>query len=103
MYRELLTFDLYLRENAKNRPEFAGEYCVSKEVLGEFYEKEAEQHQYLQGYEQYDKRQLRKMTHIEKFHYDVLGDCSYKDMLILFDYENRSRMTHQARVLQVEM
>ena len=103
LYRELLTFDLYLRENAKNRPEFAGEYCVSKEVLGEFYEKEAEQHQYLQGYEQYDKRQLRKMTHIEKFHYDVLGDCSEKDMLILFDYENRSRMTHQARVLQVEM
>ena len=37
-YRELLTYDYYLRENAKTRPEFAGEYKVSKEVLRHFYE-----------------------------------------------------------------
>lgn len=100
-YRELLTFDLYLRENVKNRPEFAGEYQVSKETLHDFYEEEAREHQYLKGYEQYDKRQLRKMTHVEGFHYDVLGDGGAMEVKILFDYENRSRLTHQASIFQI--
>ena len=90
LYRELLTFDLYLRENVKNRPEFAGEHEVSKDWLNAFYETESKEHQYLIGYEAYDKRQLRKMTHIEKFHYDVLGTCEEKENFILFDYQNRS-------------
>ncbi len=101
LYRELLTFDLYLRENMKTRPAFAGDHSVDKEVLREFYEKEAEEHQYLQGYEAYDKRQLRKMTHIEHFHYNVLSDCEEKEILILFDYQNRSKLTHQATVFAI--
>lgn len=100
-YRELLTFDLYLRENVKNRPEFAGEYQVSKDTLHDFYEEEVRDHQYLKGYEQYDKRQLRKMTHIEGFHYDVLGDGEAMEVRLLFDYENRSRLTHQASIFKI--
>ena len=100
-YRELLTFDLYLRENAKNRPDFTGEYTVSKEFMNEFYEREAEQHPYLKGYEKYDKRQLRKMTHIEEFHYNVLGHGEKEKIRILFDYENRSRLTHQASIFKI--
>ena len=101
-YRELLTFDLYLRENVKNRPEFAGEYTVSKEFLNDFYEKEAEERLYLQGYEKYDKRQLRKMTHIERFQYDVLGNGGEKkSTVLLFDYENRSKLSHQANVIRL--
>ena len=96
LYRELLVFDLYLRENMKNRPDFAGEYSVEKEFLHEFYEKESQVHQYLKGYEQYDKRQLRKMTHIEKFSYDVAGDCQKKEVFILFDYQNRNKLNKQA-------
>lgn len=99
LYRELLTFDLYLRENVKNRPAFAGEYLVSKELLNDFYEEEAQNHQYLHGYEKYDKRQLRKMTHIEAFHYDVMNGCEEKENYVLFDYENRSRLTHQANAM----
>lgn len=101
LYRELLTFDLYLRENVKNRPEFAGEYSVSKEFLNSFYEEECEQHKYLEGYAQYDKRQLRKMTHIEQFHYDILEQGDAKEVRILFDYANRSPLTHQARVFSI--
>lgn len=100
-YKELLTLDLYLRENVKNRPAFAGEYSVGKEILHAFYEKEAEEHQYLTGYETYDKRQLRKMTHIEAFHYDVLGDGRPQEQMILFDYENRSKLNHQASIFQL--
>jgi len=101
LYRELLTFDLYLRENVKNRPDFAGEYSVSKELLNQFYDEESRQHQYLEGYAQYDKRQLRKMTHIEQFRYDVLGQGEVKEVLLLFDYENRSPLTHQARIFSI--
>lgn len=96
LYKELLTFDLYLRENVKNRPAFAGAYSVEKETLTTFYEQEEQTHRYLVGYEKYDKRQLRKMTHIEKFQYDVQGTFEKKEIRILFDYENRSKLTHQA-------
>lgn len=101
LYRELLTFDLYLRENVKNRPEFAGEHKISKEMLNAFYEAEAENHRYLEGYDNYDKKQMRKMTHVEKFHYDVAGNCEEKEGILLFDYRNRNRLTHQASVFQL--
>ena len=70
LYKELLGLykdDLYLRENAKNRAEFSGEYTVEKKWLSGFYEKESEEHKYLQGYEACDKRQLRKMTALKNF------------------------------------
>lgn len=101
LYRQLLVFDLYLRENIKSRPVFAGENTVDKEWLSEFYEKESKEHQYLCGYEKYDKRQLRKMTHIEKFTYDVLGDGIKKDTVILFDYQNRSKLNYQATIFHL--
>lgn len=91
-YRELLTFDLYLRENVKNRPEFAGEPTVTKEEAAGFYEKEAVEYRYLKGYEQYDKRQIRKMTHLER----VRGE------LLLFDYRNKNPLTNQAVVYTVK-
>ena len=88
LYREKLTYDLYLRENVKNRPEFAGEVTVSKEEAAEIYDREAETHKLLAGYEKYDKRQLRKMTHLERVDGKIL----------LFDYQNRNKLTNQARV-----
>ena len=97
LYRELLTFDLYLRENAKNRPEFAGESRVTKEWLQGFYEKEAETHAYLKGYESYDKRQMRKMTHVEMFEQAAEMIWGRKDpVYVLFDYQNRNPLDHQA-------
>ena len=83
--------DLYLRENMKNRPAFAGDSLVSKEVERTFYDTESEEHQYLKGYEKYDKRQLRKMTHLE----NIDGH------LILFDYQNRNPLTNQATTYEV--
>lgn len=76
LYRELLVFDLYLREKAKSRPEFAGKYTVSGKV----------------------KSDRGKMVHVEQFHYDVMGDCKRKDCFILFDYETRNKLTHEAAI-----
>ena len=42
-YRQMLILDLYLRENVKKRPEFAGEVSVDKQKASAFYEKEAEE------------------------------------------------------------
>ena len=90
-FRQTLVMDLYLRENMKNRPAFAGDSLVSKEVERTFYDTEAEEHQYLKGYEKYDKRQLRNMTHLE----NIDGH------LILFDYQNRNPLTNQATTYEV--
>lgn len=90
-FRQTLIMDLYLRENMKNRPAFAGESAVSKEAAMKFYDKEAEEHQYLQGYEKYDKRQMRKMTHLEYLN----------EKWILFDYQNRNPLTNQATTYEV--
>ena len=80
LYRELLTLDLYLRENIKNRPAFAGDYTVSKEM----------------------KRQFPKNVHLEQFQYDVMGNCEKNEQIFLFDYENRSKLTHQASCKKVQ-
>lgn len=91
IFREMLVYDLYLRENVKNRPAFAGDETVTKEEAARVYDMEARERRYLAGYEQYDKRQLRKMTHLER----INGE------LLLFDYQNRDALNHQARVVMV--
>lgn len=92
-FREALTYDLYLRENVKNRPAFAGEETVEKRIAAAFYEREESEHQYLKsGYEGRDRRQMRKMTHLER-----IGG-----KLLLFDYQNRDALCNQARVTAVE-
>ncbi len=102
MYRQLLVLDYYIRENAKTRPSFAGEETCEKEFARAFYEKEEEEKRYLkQGYEDCDKRKLRKMTHIEVFSYDVLGDRGEQTVTILFDYRNRSPLNHQAAIYKL--
>ncbi|MDO4312617.1 MAG: B12-binding domain-containing radical SAM protein [Eubacteriales bacterium] len=93
LFRELLTFDYYLRENAKNRPAFAGKYQIDKETLRKFYEAEARDHKYLTGYEDYDRNQMRKMTHLEAF--KVL------DQTVLFDYSRRNPLTKEARTVVI--
>lgn len=90
-YREWMTLDLYLRENVKNRPAFAGENQVTKEEMTAFYREEAETHRYLKEYDGFEARQLRKMTHLEKI------DGKY----LLFDYRNRSRLSQNAATYEV--
>ena len=94
-YRELLTYDYYLRENAKTRPEFAGENKIEKEYSRLFYEKEAEERKYLPGYQQYDKNQMRKMTHLEYF--KELGQ------IVLFDYAERNPINQEARTCIIDV
>ena len=92
-YQELLTFDYYLRENAKSRPEFAGEYRLNKDEVRQFYEKEEKERKYLLSHQKYDRNQMRKMTHLERF--PVLQKT------VLFDYMNRNVLTKEARTVDI--
>ena len=108
-YRELLTYDLYLRENAKSRPGFAPNISAWKEAARSFYREEEQRRRYLPDYEGFDSRQLGRMTHLEPFAYPVwdidrmaagygafgAGE-SMGHTFVLFDYRSRSPLNHEA-------
>ncbi len=104
LYRELLLYDMYLRENLKSRPDFATglrEQEESREFIRAFYRKEEQERTYLPAYKAYDKRQLSKMTHLEPFSYSVWEKQKAQKGAVcyaLFDYEERSPLTHCAKV-----
>lgn len=93
-YQELLTYDYYLRENAKSRPLFAGEYRLTKEEVRQFYEAEEKERKYLLNYQKYDRNQMRKMTHLERF--------QKLKKTVLFDYSNRNILTKEARTVEID-
>ena len=109
VYRELLTYDLYLRENAKSRPGFAPNISAWKEAARSFYREEEQRRRYLPDYEGFDSRQLGRMTHLEPFAYPVwdidrmaagygafgAGE-SMGHTFVLFDYRSRSPLNHEA-------
>lgn len=88
IYRDILMYDLYLRENVKSRPKFAREQGCYKTRIRQFFIEESQNPRYLKGYEAYDSRQISKMAHVE-----VMGDGK----MILFDYQNRSPLNYNAR------
>lgn len=109
LYAQLLTFDMYLRENLKSRPAFASCWQQGeeeKEQVRAFYRQEAQTPQYLTGYEGYQPQQLMKMTHIEYFTYPVWLENEEMTQLsqktaILFDYQKRDPLTYDAAYYMV--
>lgn len=110
--REVLTYDFYLREHVKNRPDFApGDEevrTVYKEKLREFYRREESERQALPAYVSYDSRQMSKMTHAEVFRYPVWREDLTPDtepcvepVLLVFDYRTRDALTYAARTVFV--
>ncbi len=108
-YRELLTYDCYLRENLKSRPAFSEDLTVYKDRSRKIYEREEKERSLLADYKDYDKRQLEKMTHLEYFYYPVYReDFSMKKErskqpdAILFDYKKHNPLTEDCRIIQVQ-
>ncbi len=117
VYRELLTFDLYLRENAKSRPVFAKDLKEYKKEIHDFYKKEEQDRAYLPDYGEYDWKQMEKMTHMEPFCYPVwdvekLLEISGQkgnpetdfpqETFVLFDYKKRSPLTGEAETCPIK-
>lgn len=98
LYQELLTYDLYLRENIKNRPDFSGEYSLNKEEIYKINQEILPQYKELAIYA---GKHMRKMTHMERFHYKVDGNFEKADQILLFDYQKRDPLTNQATVYRI--
>lgn len=104
IFRELLTYDMYLRENLKSRPEFTKDLVPYKEYSRRFYMQEEQERKLLPGYEAYDHKQMAKMTHLEPFKYPVwdrnLCNNNRKgEAFVLFDYRQRDPLTGDARTV----
>lgn len=98
-YDELLTLDLYLRENAKSRPAWAADLSEYQRAAVLFYQQEEQEQRYLQaGYEGMNWKQMMRMTHLERFT-DEAGEPVWK----LFDYQKRDSLTGDASVYTVEL
>ncbi len=107
---ELMTYDLYARENLKSRPSFA---CDNgdpgwRKAEREFYQDSEQMEQYLPEYLAYGWKQALRMTHLERFSIDVLryleeGILVRGTFVLLFDYQKRDPLSRQARVVDVSV
>ncbi|MBR6255852.1 MAG: B12-binding domain-containing radical SAM protein [Lachnospiraceae bacterium] len=114
IYTELLTYDLYLRENMKSRPMFCRPLTddTYKRFRHDFYREEEQTRRYLPGLCDHDSRQLSGMTHLEAFSYPVWDTerlirsrnklKKQEDRYILFDYSKRDPLSKEAAVYQVD-
>lgn len=110
IYRELLTYDLYLREKMKSRPDFCKSLTDERDKAFRhaFYREEEKERKYLPELGQYDARQLSGMTHLESFSYPVwdqerMTAVSEKEQerYVLFDYSVRDPLTKEAKTCVV--
>lgn len=104
--KEILTYDLYLRENMKSRPDWVKDLKEWNKDYTEFFRDKERACRYL-AEEDYDSRKAARQNHIEPFSFDIEetarkgkkeGEASH----ILFDYANRSPLTGDARTVRVE-
>lgn len=106
LYREALTYDYYLRENAKSRPDFGKDLSAWRDEIWGFYQKEEKEPDFLREYEEYHARQTMKMTHMEVFFYPVWESKKagpeapaqrHMPEFVLFDYRQRDALTGNAK------
>ena len=109
LYRELLTYDYYLRENAKSRPSFCADLSPYREKIWNFYQQEEAEPELLRHYRAYHARQTMKMTHMDAFFYpvwkredDFVWEKSAKPVFVLFDYEKRDAFTKEASTVSIK-
>ncbi|MBQ8039071.1 MAG: DUF4080 domain-containing protein, partial [Lachnospiraceae bacterium] len=94
MLEESLTFDLYYRENCKSRPRWAPSVSEFKKITKQYCKKGS-------------------LSHVEPFHYRFpdkkerrlaeLPERQSEVLYVLFDYEQRDALNHQAEVRTVEL
>ena len=84
-------YDLYVRENIKSRPSFAGDQSPYKKEVREFFMAEEENPRWLTDYAGFDSRQMAKMAHLEH-----MEDGTF----VLFDYKNRDPLSGNARAVR---
>ncbi len=87
--KELLTYDIYLRENCKTRPSFATKGADKTS-----------------DYVRAHTVPNRKLVHVESFAYDIIkyineGTVCENRVLYLFQYDNRDAITYNANIIEI--
>lgn len=124
LYRQLLTYDLYLRENPKSRPAFAPPLEAHRDKIRQFYMEEERSRALLPDYAPCDARQLSRMTHLEPFSCPVWEEpdagrsaetqtlhngadgreaCEKTCRYVLFDYRQRDPLSGNVRTAVVDI
>lgn len=104
IFREILTYDCYLREKMKARPEFATrqeeDYKNMLEAIAVKVKEGRSQLDWLVRSSQNIQKELRNYQ-VERFTIDVEVTCTtgepvYEDRIVFFDYQNRNPLNHDA-------
>ena len=108
IFVQILTYDLYLRENVKSRPAWAPNQDTYKGLYVDFFKNEENRSRYFSGYEGYTTKQIQRMTHIERFDLPVRTDmdgtgAGKGPVFIWFDYMHRDPLTYKSRTVEVKL
>ena len=99
LYKELLTNDLYLRENVKKRPDFAGDYTLQKDELRYINEEILLKDERLAYFGQ---KNMRKFSHMEQFDHAVNEDFKETKTILFFDYQNRDPLQTRRQFIRLQ-
>ena len=87
---EYLVFDLYLRENCRNRPGWAKEYVNRKLLFRKFL------HQFYDKQKTETERSMSNCMHGELFYTDIMQSGHTEPVFIVFDYRKRNPISGNA-------
>ncbi len=101
LYKEVLTLDVYLRENIKSRPSFSADIKELKDEIRDFYMDEKNM-VYLGNYSDLSTNQVINAMHLEIFEHDIFAFISGDKIAaaktrVLFDYKERNPVNDGAR------
>ena len=105
----MLVMDLYLREKAKARPEWAGRQDRYKQFFKKMFRDQGRfffPRQVSDG--SYDSKKMAAKSHMEIFSLDVkgfldTGQIREGNFCCLFDYQDRNPLTYNARIVCTEL
>ncbi|WP_434310255.1 B12-binding domain-containing radical SAM protein [Hominifimenecus sp. rT4P-3] len=89
-----LLADCYARENLKSRPSFGPDLTPYREVIRDFWKREAESHALFPHYADCGAKELARALHVE-----VLEQDDGERQMLVFDYRRRSPFNHNAAIL----
>ena len=110
LLQECMLYDLYVRENLKSRPAWAGIHSPMYDACELFYHNADNLSQYLPDYaaKGYTARQILHMTHMEVFDCDVPAAATEgerpkeKTCAVIFDYAERDPLSQSARTILIQ-
>lgn len=98
--KQLLIYDLYLRENIKKRPAWTNTTALEKKEATAFYRMDSTG-KYFPEMQPYNSKKAAAYTHIEKFMIDM-DTYEKKEWWALFNYHNRDPLTYDAHVWEIK-